>query len=122
MPDTRIFSLWVAPLPSRVGSMTLLTIGIHGNVPPQKPPVAQYDVAVATDWPSPSPDVTAHHPDVEIRPAVGQGVQLLDHLWEVVGQGFLLWVHRRRVVDQEQDVDPAIRRNQDLANTLPARP
>jgi hypothetical protein len=50
---------------------------------------------------------------VDVRPTVGQGVQLLDHLWEVVSQGFLLWVYRRRIVDQEQDVDPAIRGNQD---------
>jgi hypothetical protein len=51
---------------------------------------------------------------VEIRPAVGQGVQFLDHLWEVVSQSLLLGVHRWRVVDQEQDVDPAIRRNHNM--------
>jgi hypothetical protein len=61
-----------------------------------------------------SPHVTADHADVHVWKTAWKLLQLSDHLWKVLSQCLLLGIHRRGVVDHEQDVDHPLWADQNL--------
>ena len=92
----------------RVGTAVRNRSGhIVGIVAPQEAPVAQPIAAVAAHGAIAGSHVAADHANVQVRQATGKRLQSRDHCGEVRSQGSLLGVHRRRVVDHEQDVDRA---------------
>jgi len=103
-----------SPVPERCRNMlhgsVRIPIGrIHRNVSPQKPPVAQDDVAVATDGPSPSPHVTAHHPRCGDQAGRRAGRPIPRSSLGSCQPKPAAWGPSMASCRPEQDVDPAIR-------------